>query len=66
MRSVALLGRLWRRLAETANLMVGLPDYRNYVAHRLARHPGSAVMTRGEFTRERMRRRFEGGAGRCC
>ena len=59
--------RLWAGMRETANLMVGLPDYQRYVAHRLARHPGLAVMTRAEFARDRMRRRYESGAaGRCC
>ncbi len=63
----ATLLRLWRGLVETSHLMVGLPDYRRYVAHRLDRHPGEAVMTETEFVRERTRRRYEGGvAGRCC
>jgi uncharacterized short protein YbdD (DUF466 family) len=55
------------RIRETALLMVGLPDYRRYVAHRLAHHPGSPVMTEAEFVRDRMGRRYEGaGSGRCC
>jgi len=70
MRDDALMGlaaRTWRRLGETAHLMVGLPDYGRYVAHRMASHPGTAVMTRSEFVQERMRRRFESGStGRCC
>jgi uncharacterized short protein YbdD (DUF466 family) len=57
----------FRLLRETAHLMVGMPDYSRYVAHRLARHPGAAVMTRAEFARERTARRYEGAApGRCC
>ncbi len=64
---IRLFLRGFSRLAETAHLMVGLPDYRRYVAHRHDRHPGMAVMSRAEFTRNRMRRRFESGsAGRCC
>jgi len=64
---IRIVATLWAGLRETAHLMVGLPDYRRYVAHRLARHPGQAVMTRAEFTQNRMRRRFESGAaGRCC
>ena len=56
-----------RRIRETAHLMVGLPDYPRYVAHRHASHPGEAVMSRSEFVRERLERRFGGkGAGRCC
>jgi uncharacterized short protein YbdD (DUF466 family) len=55
------------RLRETAHLMVGLPDYRRYVAHRTARHPGEPVMSRSEFVLERLNRRLGGtGPGRCC
>jgi uncharacterized short protein YbdD (DUF466 family) len=62
-RLVALL----KAIRETAHLMVGMPDYARYVAHRRARHPDEPVMTRGQFALERMARRFEGGgAGRCC
>lgn len=58
---------LLRRLRETAHLMVGLPDYQRYVAHRRARHPGEPVMSRSEFVRERSDHRYGGrGAGRCC
>jgi len=47
------LSVLWRRVRETANLMVGLPDYE--------------VMSRAEFVAERTTRRYEGGgSGRCC
>jgi uncharacterized short protein YbdD (DUF466 family) len=57
----------WRRMRETAHLMVGLPDYENYVTHLQTRHPGKPVMTKAEFVAERTARRYEGkGAGRCC
>jgi uncharacterized short protein YbdD (DUF466 family) len=63
----------WRKLfaltGETARLMVGVPDYETYAAHRRAAHPGEPVMTRTEFHRERTERRFGGGPdriGRCC
>lgn len=59
----------WAAAARGARLMVGVPDYASYVAHRRAAHPGEPVMTRTEFHRERMERRFGGGAdriGRCC
>jgi uncharacterized short protein YbdD (DUF466 family) len=61
------LSLLWRRVRETANLMVGLPDYERYVAHNRTRHPGKPVMSRAEFVAERTTRRYEGGGGgRCC
>ncbi len=54
--------------ARTARLMVGVPDYDTYVAHRRAIHPGEPVMSRKEFVRERTERRFgsAGGISRCC
>ena len=63
----------WREglanVARAARLMVGLPDYERYAAHRRSLHPGEPVMTRAEFHRERTERRYGGGAdriGRCC
>ena len=58
-----------KRAAETARLMVGLPDYDRYLAHRRAAHPGEPAMSRAEFHRERTERRFGGGPdriSRCC
>jgi len=58
---------VWRLLGETALLMVGLPDYARYVSHRRSRHPGLPVMSRPEFVKERMARRYAGNCvGRCC
>jgi uncharacterized short protein YbdD (DUF466 family) len=55
-----------KRAAETARLMVGVPDYERYLVHRRAAHPGEPAMTRAEFHRERTDRRFGAGASRCC
>jgi len=57
-----------RRLAETANLMVGLPDYDTYVAHLAAAHPDQPAMTREAFFHDRQARRYGAGGGglRCC
>jgi uncharacterized short protein YbdD (DUF466 family) len=61
------LARFLALFRETALLMVGFPDYQRYVAHRQARHPGEAVMSRDAFVRERTLRRYDGrGPGRCC
>jgi len=57
------------RVAETARLMVGVPDYETYVAHRRTNHPGLPVMTYEEFFRERQEARYAVGKGRfrgCC
>jgi uncharacterized short protein YbdD (DUF466 family) len=56
-------------VAQTARLMVGVPDYESYVAHRTTQHPDQAVMTYEEFFRERQAARYAVGKGRfrgCC
>lgn len=59
--------KLWRRIAETLRLMVGVPDYARYVEHRRARHPGEPVLTRAEFVAQRQSARYgQGSAPRCC
>ena len=56
----------FRRVVETARLMVGVPDYSTYVAHRKEHHPGEPVMTYPEFFRERQKARYGAGRSRCC
>ena len=56
-------------VAQTARLMVGVPDYQTYVGHRRTNHPGLPVMTYEEFFRERQEARYAVGKGRfrgCC
>jgi len=57
----------WKMAAQTARLMVGVPDYQTYVEHRHAHHPGEPVMTYKEFFRERQEARYNRkGRFRCC
>lgn len=59
----------WRWAVRTALLMVGVPDYDNYVAHRKAHHPGEPIMTYEEFFRDRQNARYAVEKGRfkgCC
>ena len=60
--------RLWAGAAQTARLMVGIPDYGAYVAHRRATHPDAPVMSYEEFFAERQAARYAAGNGRfrCC
>jgi uncharacterized short protein YbdD (DUF466 family) len=63
------IARLWGRAVQTARLMVGIPDYDTYVAHRRAHHPSEPVMSYAEFFRERQAARYgvKGGRiSRCC
>ena len=65
--SAARAARYWS--ARTARLMIGVPDYETYVAHRQANHPGQPIMTYVEFFRERQQARYAIGKGRfrgCC
>lgn len=53
----------------TARLMVGVPDYETYVAHRRTQHPDQPIMTYVEFFRERQQARYDVSKGRmrgCC
>jgi uncharacterized short protein YbdD (DUF466 family) len=59
--------RYWT--TRTARLMIGVPDYETYVAHRRANHPDQPIMTYVEFFRERQQARYAITKGRfrgCC
>lgn len=63
------VARIMSDLTRTARLMVGVPDYDAYVAHRKALHPGDAFMSREDFFRERQLSRYGANGGkisRCC
>ena len=53
----------------TARLMIGVPDYETYVAHRRANHPGLPIMSYEQFFVERQEARYGVSHGRlrgCC
>ncbi len=61
------LATIARRVGQTADLMVGLPDYDTYVAHVSTRHPETEVMSREAFFRDRQAARYATrGNLRCC
>ncbi len=63
------MGRLayvWKKLAETARLACGVPDYEAYLRHRRAHHPDSKPMSYEEFFADRLQARYRRGASRCC
>jgi len=51
-----------------SRLMVGIPDYDAYVAHRFVQHPGEPIMTYEEFFKNRQDARYGVGSGniKCC
>jgi uncharacterized short protein YbdD (DUF466 family) len=58
---------LWRGLADTGRLMVGVPSYRTYVEHMTTAHPDQPVMSEAAFFRDRQQARYGGrNGGRCC
>jgi uncharacterized short protein YbdD (DUF466 family) len=58
---------LLRTLRRMARLMVGVPDYDDYVRHMAANHPERPVMDRKAFFRDRQEARYGGkNGGRCC
>ena len=63
------LNQLRERVVQTARLMVGVPDYENYVRHQRMKHPGEPIMSYEEFYRERVEARYAIGKGKfrgCC
>lgn len=63
------LARAGRYLGQTMRLMVGLPDYNEYLSHMQKTHPEQLAMSYEEFFRERLQARYGGGNGRvarCC
>lgn len=59
--------RAGKCLCQTARLMIGVPDYDNYVRHLTANHPETTPMSYAEFFRERQEVRYGGKGGfRCC
>jgi uncharacterized short protein YbdD (DUF466 family) len=68
-RSAKAVGATAYWTSRTARLMIGIPDYDAYVAHRRANHPGQPIMTYVEFFRDRQQARYAVGKGRfrgCC
>ena len=65
--AAARLRRAGRYLTQGLRLMVGVPDYDNYVQHMRLTHPEQTPMSHDEFFRERQDARYGGkNGGRCC
>ncbi|MFI5249270.1 MAG: YbdD/YjiX family protein [Gemmatimonadales bacterium] len=54
------------RLVHALRTIVGAPDYERYRNHVIACHPTATPMTREQFTRERLSRRYDQPGSRCC
>lgn len=57
----------WRSVCGGCRQIFGIPDYERYLAHAATRHPGAPVLSREEFSKRAIDRRYGGGGGmRCC
>ena len=54
------------RFASAVRRIIGVPDYDRYVAHARRCHPDQPLMSRDEFTRQRMVERYSRPGARCC
>lgn len=52
--------------ARVVRTVIGAPDYERYVAHARTCHPERAPLTRDEFARQRLERRYNSPGSRCC
>jgi uncharacterized short protein YbdD (DUF466 family) len=46
--------------------IAGAPNYERYLQHLRTHHPRTTPLTRDEFTRERLARRYDTPGSRCC
>ncbi|MWP63070.1 YbdD/YjiX family protein [Gilliamella sp. Pas-s25] len=61
------LAKAGKYLGQAANLMIGIPDYDNYVQHMKLTHPEQTPMTYEEFFKERQEAKYSGKGGfKCC
>jgi uncharacterized short protein YbdD (DUF466 family) len=65
-RSAERLRALCSFLTQTARLIVGMPDYDQYLAHMLRTHPDALPLSREAFFKNRLQARYGRGASRCC
>lgn len=53
-------------LARAARMMVGVPDYGQYLRHMQTNHPDTEPMSYEAFFRNRLQARYERGGAGCC
>jgi uncharacterized short protein YbdD (DUF466 family) len=54
------------RIADVVRRVIGAPDYDRYLAHVSHRHPGCTPLSRDEFARDALSRRYDRPGSRCC
>ena len=61
----AFVGVVHRDASELRSV-IGAPDYERYRAHVERRHPGCVPLSRDEFSRDALARRYDRPGSRCC
>ena len=54
------------RAASVVRRVIGAPDYERYLAHLSNRHPEVVPLSRDEFARDALARRYDRPGSRCC
>jgi uncharacterized short protein YbdD (DUF466 family) len=54
------------RAASVLRRVIGAPDYERYLAHVARCHPDATPLSRDEFSRDALARRYDRPGSRCC
>jgi uncharacterized short protein YbdD (DUF466 family) len=60
------LADLLARAARVVRRVIGAPDYERYLAHVREAHAGATPLTREQFARDALARRYVRPGSRCC
>ncbi|MFL5606410.1 MAG: CstA-like transporter-associated (seleno)protein [Gemmatimonadaceae bacterium] len=60
------LAELLARVARVVRRVIGAPDYERYLAHVRRAHVDATPLTREQFAREALARRYDRPGSRCC
>jgi uncharacterized short protein YbdD (DUF466 family) len=55
-----------QRAASVLRRVIGAPDYERYLAHVTQQHPECIPLSRDEFARDALARRYDRPGSRCC
>jgi uncharacterized short protein YbdD (DUF466 family) len=55
-----------RRTASALRLVIGAPVYERYLAHLAHRQPDRTPLSRDDFARDALARRYDRPGSRCC
>ena len=63
---MTLITSLLSSTAAAVRAVLGVPDYKRYLAHMRTAHPGDRVMSETEFNHTRMNDRYNQPGSKCC